>query len=157
MNRKHWDPFREMEAMLRGWGSPAAVSPRGGHETMTTADWTPAVDIAETADEYLINVELTEVGKDDVKLSARDGVLTIEGQRRVEQPAGLTYHRLKRSMELSLAASHYRRMWRLRGSALNTARECSICTCPSARSLSPRQSISRCNRRTRKSDRFGNG
>jgi HSP20 family protein len=63
---------------------------------MTTADWTPAVDIAETADEYLINVELTEVSKDYVKLSARDGVLTIEGQRLVEQPAGLTYHRLER-------------------------------------------------------------
>jgi HSP20 family protein len=63
---------------------------------MTAADWTPAVDIAETADEYLINIELTEVNKDDVKISARDGVLTIEGQRRVEQPAGLTYHRLER-------------------------------------------------------------
>jgi HSP20 family protein len=96
MNPKHWDPFREMEAMLRGWSPPATASPRGGHETMTTADWTPAVDIAETADEYLINVELTEVSKDDVKISARDGVLTIEGQRRVEQPAGLTYHRLER-------------------------------------------------------------
>ena len=56
---------------------------------MTTADWTPAVDIAETADEYLINVELTEVSKDDVKISARDGVLTIEGQRR-SRAAGRT-------------------------------------------------------------------
>ena len=73
MNPKHWDPFREMEAMLRGWSPPGTTSPRGGHETMTTADWTPAVDIAETADEYLINVELTEVSKDDVKISARDG------------------------------------------------------------------------------------
>ena len=94
MSQKHRDPLREMEAMLRGW-SPTA-SPRGEHETMTTADWTPAVDIAETADEYLINVELTEVSKADVKISARDGVLAIEGQRRVEQPAGLTYHRLER-------------------------------------------------------------
>ena len=94
MSPKHRDPLREMEAMLRGWNP--TTSPRGEHETMTTADWTPAVDIAETADEYLINVELTEVSKDDVKISARDGVLAIEGQRRVEQPAGLTYHRLER-------------------------------------------------------------
>ena len=96
MNPKHRDPLQELEAMLRGWSPPATASPRGGHETMTTADSTPAVDIAETADEYLINVELTEVSKDDVKISARDGVLAIEGQRRVEQPAGLTYHRLER-------------------------------------------------------------
>jgi HSP20 family protein len=96
MNQKHWDPFRDMEAMLRGWSPSNIASSRGGHETMTASDWIPAVDIAETADEYLINVELTEVNKDDVKISARDGVLTIEGQRRVEQPAGLTYHRLER-------------------------------------------------------------
>jgi HSP20 family protein len=96
MSSKHRDPLQELEAMLRGWSPPATASPRGGHETMTTADWTPAVDIAETADEYLINVELTEVSKADVKISARDGVLAIEGQRRVEQPAGLTYHRLER-------------------------------------------------------------
>jgi HSP20 family protein len=85
-----------MEAVLQGWNPPGTASPRGGHETMTAADWTPAVDIAETADEYLINIELTEVNRDDVKISARDGVLTIEGQRRVEQPSGLTYHRLER-------------------------------------------------------------
>src|SRR3990172_7225601 len=96
MSAKNWDPYREMEAMLRGWSPPVTASPRGAHETMTTADWMPAVDIAETADEYLIHVELTEVGKDNVKISARDGVLSIEGQRRVEQPAGLTYHRLER-------------------------------------------------------------
>ena len=72
MRPKHWDPFREMEAALRGWVPPGAASQHGGHETMTTADWTPAVDIAETADEYLINVELTEVSKDEVRISARE-------------------------------------------------------------------------------------
>jgi HSP20 family protein len=93
---KQWDPFRDLEAVFRGWGQPGGIPSRGGHETMTLTDWTPAIDIAETADEYLINVELTEVGKDNVKISARDGVLTIEGQRQVEQPEGLTYHRLER-------------------------------------------------------------
>jgi HSP20 family protein len=96
MKPKQWDPFRDLEVLFRGWGPAIPTSSRGGQETMTTSDWTPAVDIAETADEYLINVELTEVGKDDVKISARDGVLTIEGQRQVEHPEGLTYHRLER-------------------------------------------------------------
>lgn len=96
MSLKHWDPFQEMEAALRGFNPAMSAPPRGGHETVTTADWTPAVDIAETADEYLINIELTEVSKNDFKLSTKDGILTIEGQRRVEQPPGLTYHRLER-------------------------------------------------------------
>ena len=61
MSTKNWDPLAEIEAALRGLGRTGAHRPSGGHETMTTADWTPAVDIAETADAYLINVELTEV------------------------------------------------------------------------------------------------
>ena len=26
MRPKHWDPFREMEAMLRGWSPPGTAS-----------------------------------------------------------------------------------------------------------------------------------
>ena len=62
MSAKRWDPFREMEALLGGLGRPAAQRPSGGHEIMTTADWAPSVDIAETEDEYLIHAELPEIG-----------------------------------------------------------------------------------------------
>jgi HSP20 family protein len=85
-----------MEALLGGLARPAAGRPSGGRETMTTADWAPAVDIAETADEYLIHVELPEVGKDAVTVTAHEGVLSIEGTRELEQPKGLTYHRVER-------------------------------------------------------------
>lgn len=95
MSRQSWDPLREMEALLRGRiGSPTA--PTRGHEAMTSADWSPAVDIAETADEYLINVELSEVSRDKVHVTASDGVLLIEGDRQLQQPEGLTYHRIER-------------------------------------------------------------
>lgn len=96
MSAKKWDPLREMEALLGGLARPAAGRPGGGRETMTTADWVPAVDIAETADEYLIHVELSEVGKDAVTVTAHEGVLSIEGARQLEQPEGLTYHRVER-------------------------------------------------------------
>lgn len=73
-------------------GAPAAASQRFAHDTMTTAGRTPAVDTAEIANEYLISVELTDVSKDDVQLPTRDGDLTIQGRRRVEEPSGRTYH-----------------------------------------------------------------
>lgn len=95
MNGQYWDPLREMESMLRGRNAPSASSSRG-HEAMTSADWSPAVDIAETKDEYLINVELTEIAKDNVNVSASDGVLIIQGQRLLEQPEGIKYHRVER-------------------------------------------------------------
>lgn len=87
--------LREMENMIRGRNAPSA-NPSRGHEAMTAADWSPAVDIAETKDEYLINVELTEIAKDNVNVSASDGVLTIQGQRQLEQPEGIKYHRVER-------------------------------------------------------------
>ena len=96
MSAQHWDPLREMETMLRGRNAPATQSPSRGHEAMTSADWSPAVDIAETANEYLINVELTEVAKDAVLVSASDGVLIIQGDRKLEEPEGLKYHRVER-------------------------------------------------------------
>jgi HSP20 family protein len=85
-----------MEAMLRGRTAPVSASPTRGHEAMTSADWSPAVDIAETANEYLINVELTEVAKNNMQISASDGVLIIEGHRKLEEPEGLKYHRIER-------------------------------------------------------------
>ena len=96
MSPLYRDPFREMEALLRGHSAPGAAVQNPGREAMTSADWLPAVDIAETADEYLINVELAEVAKDQLHISASDGVLIIEGQRKLEQPEGLKYHRLER-------------------------------------------------------------
>ena len=96
MNHRNWDPLRQLDAILRGMDRPGPARPTGGQEVMTTADWAPAVDIAETAEEYLINVELTEIGNKDIKVSAKEGVLTIEGQRKLEQPEGVTYHRVER-------------------------------------------------------------
>ena len=63
---------------------------------MTTSDWEPAVDIAETADAYLINVELSEVARDDIQVAANDGVLIIQGQRTIEDQEGVKYHRVER-------------------------------------------------------------
>ena len=65
---------------------------------MAVAEWAPLVDISEDEKEYLIKAELPEVKKDDVKVTAEEGTLTITGERKFEKDEkGKKYHRVERS------------------------------------------------------------
>lgn len=83
MNITRWEPFREMEDIFRQY-SPffAGALRRNGGEG---AAWAPAADISETDQEYLIKAQLPEVKKEDVKITLDNGVITIAGERRMEQ------------------------------------------------------------------------
>ena len=50
-------------------------------ETDTAADWTPAVDIREEADHYLLTADLPGVKPGDIEITMEKGVLTIQGKR----------------------------------------------------------------------------
>ena len=98
-----WDPSRELEELAarleRVVGRPALPRPsEGGKETLTVPDWVPAVDIAETPEEYLIKVELPEIKKEDVKVTVENGVLRIGGERKQEKEERTKkFHRIERS------------------------------------------------------------
>lgn len=49
-----------------------------------TRDWTPAVDIREEDDRFLLIADIPGVKRDDVEVTLEDGVLTIKGERRTE-------------------------------------------------------------------------
>jgi HSP20 family protein len=67
-------------------------------EALISADWAPLVDIEETDKEYLVKAELPEVKKEDVKVSLEDGVLTIQGERKLEkEEKGKKIHRIERA------------------------------------------------------------
>ena len=96
-----WDPFRELEEAFnrlnRMLAHPASHA-ANNKEAMIVADWTPSVDISETAGEYLIKAEIPDVKKEDVKVTLEDGVLTIQGHRQLEkEDKGTKYHRVERS------------------------------------------------------------
>jgi len=68
------------------------------NRTLAAAQWTPSVDISEDENEYLIKAELPEVGKEDVKVTVENGVLTLRGERRFEkEEKARKYHRIERS------------------------------------------------------------
>ncbi|MCP0914097.1 MULTISPECIES: Hsp20/alpha crystallin family protein [Legionella] len=47
--------------------------------------WSPAVDIKETNDKYIVTADLPGVEKDDIHLSLENNALTIKGERRYEK------------------------------------------------------------------------
>jgi HSP20 family protein len=101
MNLVRWDPFRELEDMSarlnRIFDQPPARR-TGADDGVAFADWAPAVDVQETEKEYLVKADLPDVKKDDVKVDIRDGVLTVEGERKQEkEEKGKRFHRIERS------------------------------------------------------------
>lgn len=68
----------------------------GGEETLTIAEWSPCVDIAEDDKEILVKVSLPEMKKEDVKVGVVDGVLTISGERKLEkEEKNKRFHRIE--------------------------------------------------------------
>ena len=49
------------------------------------AAWAPRVDVREKKDHYLIDADLPGVKKEDIKLEANKGILTISGERKSEE------------------------------------------------------------------------
>lgn len=96
MSRAGWYPMKELENYFRHHATRPPRESDGGRESVTSADWAPAVDISETAETYRIDVELTGVDRESVELSLNDGALLIQGERPVPEEAGRRYHRLER-------------------------------------------------------------
>lgn len=98
LRASRWDPFRELEEMSERLNRLTTRATPAGEEELVLAEWAPVVDIEETDKEYVIKAELPEVKKDDVKVAIKDGVLTIEGERKQEkEEKGTKFHRVERS------------------------------------------------------------
>ncbi len=52
--------------------------------TIATSAWTPAVDIAEKNDHFLIEADVPGVDPKDIEVSMENGVLTLKGERESE-------------------------------------------------------------------------
>ena len=65
---------------------------------MARPDWSPATDIIEEDNSYVIALELPEIKKDDIKVTVEDGVLSISGERKFEnEETNRRYHRVERA------------------------------------------------------------
>lgn len=70
---------REIDRLFDGlWGSlPSSESLQNAE-----SEWTPACDIEENGDHYLISMDVPGVPKDQIKLEVLDNQLTVTGEKR---------------------------------------------------------------------------
>ena len=74
-----------------------AFSPSLRQSTSSTYVGYPPVDILESRDAYLIRAEVPGMKKEDIHLEFKDGVVTLSGERKFDEPAaGVQYHRAER-------------------------------------------------------------
>lgn len=82
-----WDPLRDLQAWHERLAAPRLES------------WTPAIDIYETADAFVITAEVPGLTRDAIDLAVEPFRLTLSG-RRAEPPAAsegpVQFHRIER-------------------------------------------------------------
>jgi HSP20 family protein len=99
---KRWYQLKDMEAFQHGLQSLLRRSsvnwPEGQEEPMAGGEWSPLVNISEDDKEYRIKAELPEVKREDVKVAAGEGTLTIMGERTFEkEERNRKFHRVERA------------------------------------------------------------
>jgi HSP20 family protein len=85
-----WDPFGE----LRAWHD--RLERLAAHHADS---WTPAIDIYETADEYVVTAEVPGMVREQVTLELEESRLTLRGQRPDSGADGggtVLYHQVER-------------------------------------------------------------
>ncbi len=93
-------PFRELMALQDRMNRMFDSSIQGGgtDEEMESTAWTPAVDIYETKDSIMVNVEAPGMSREQFAVEVKDDVLTLKGDRPFEKDVSREhYHRIERS------------------------------------------------------------
>jgi HSP20 family protein len=99
MELVRWEPFNGLERIqsrINELFDDTFAGTRSYPRT-TAGNWSPAVDILESKDAYLIRAEVPGMKRDDFNLEVHDGTLTLSGERKPEEPAnGVEYRRSER-------------------------------------------------------------
>ena len=101
-----WNLLRRMQDDIERAMRGDQVAPPGtGEDNAADGNWTPAVDVFERPESYVIRADLPGVALSDVELTLEHGVLDIKGRRareddeahqgyrRVERPKGAFFRR----------------------------------------------------------------
>ena len=67
-------------------------------QELSNRAWSPAVDIRETDDSYLVHAELPGLTKDDIQITLENNILKLTGERRFEKDVNEEqFHRIERA------------------------------------------------------------
>ena len=82
-----WDPLHDLLALHERMNRLGADDPPG---------WTPSVDLYETADRFVLSIELPGLTRDQIRIELQHDVLTVRGDRAVRHEEGAQFHRVER-------------------------------------------------------------
>jgi HSP20 family protein len=80
-----WEPLRELNSLqteMNRLFNAAFDTPAGGGGGARR--WTPAMDLLEIEDAFVLRADLPGLGEDDVNIELEDNVLTVSGERKAE-------------------------------------------------------------------------
>lgn len=88
------DPFADFDEM---WNRMVSrfFAPWG--DSVWSQDWAPPVDIEETSDAWIFEVDLPGARREDLQVDVRDGELTISGEIRERERDGVLRQRGRRA------------------------------------------------------------
>ena len=87
MRISRYDPFNALVCWQRDMGRLFGNGPRAVNDDFASGDhaWTPAIDIREVDNGYVLRADLPGVQRDDVEITMDRNVLTIRGKREVTE------------------------------------------------------------------------
>ncbi len=98
MNLIRWDPYRELSSFADRFNRAFSPLTSREREEDILGAWMPPVDISEDKDKITLTAELPGFQEDQVDIQMEGGVLTIRGERKLEEEKeGRNYHRVERS------------------------------------------------------------
>jgi HSP20 family protein len=98
-----WEPVRELNTIqseMNRLFNTLFDSPTQGNGAGSQAlrHWIPAMDLVETADDFVLRADLPGLTEQDVKIELEDNVLTVSGERKAEHEERKEgYYRVERS------------------------------------------------------------
>jgi len=104
-----WNPLRELDDLGHRFSRLFGQLPLGfrysgardgetTREGLSLPDWSPAVDITENGKTYTIKADMPELKKEDVKVTVKNGILELSGERKTEkEDKDEKRHRIERS------------------------------------------------------------
>jgi HSP20 family protein len=97
-----WEPAREMHSlqseMNRLFNNFFEPTTGGNGGNVAFRRWSPAMDLVETDDHYVLKADLPGVSEGDVKIELEDNVLTVSGERKSsDEDSKQGYYRVERS------------------------------------------------------------
>jgi HSP20 family protein len=86
--RYEWDPFRDLLEIQKEMNKlfDSSISRSLDRKSdLLEGFWTPAVDINEEKDKYVIRADLPGLKQEEIDVSVDDDTLTIKGERKIEK------------------------------------------------------------------------